>query len=231
MSLAVIVGGSKGIGLGIAKSILKDTNLQVVALSRNKVQLPSQQFAHMEMDVLNPATIESCARKLREMGQIKYFVYSAGFLNPEKSLGQIDPQTVLRHFETNIIGAMQCAKHFAPLIANPAKTKDRVVWANMSAKTGSIEDNKLGGWHSYRCSKAALNQLTKIMSIELGRKGIQVLALHPGTVDTDLSRNYIGNVKHEIHTADHAGHLMYQLISNTTENGVFLDYSGKHLPW
>ena len=174
---------------------------------------------------------------------IQYFVNSSAFLKPEKSLSQIDKDIVLQHFNVNIIGAMLVAKHFTPLLANPKVSGNPVVWSNLSAKTGSISDNGLGGWHSYRISKAALNQLTKTMSVELGRKGIQVLSLHPGTgtlsvslaltntVDTDLSRLYVKNVQHEIFSPEKAAELLFGVMTKTKENGVFLDYAGKSIPW
>jgi NAD(P)-dependent dehydrogenase (short-subunit alcohol dehydrogenase family) len=86
--------------------------------------------------------------------------------------------------------------------------------------------------HSYRISKAALNQLTKTLSVELGRKGIQVLSLHPGTVDTNLSRPHVKNVKPEsLFTPDIAAEKMWKVIEETSHSGVFLDYDAKPIPW
>jgi len=111
-----------------------------------------------------------------------------GQTQPEKSIGQIDPFAMLDVLKTNAVGPAMIAKHFLPLMRRDAKT----VFAALSARVGSISDNRLGGWASYRASKAALNMLLKTASIEQARRFPQsvVVGIHPGTVDTDLSQPF-----------------------------------------
>ncbi|RKO89219.1 hypothetical protein BDK51DRAFT_21781 [Blyttiomyces helicus] len=108
------------------------------------------------------------------------------------------------------------------------------VWVNISARTGSIGDNGLGGWYSYRVMKAGLNQFTKTLSCELGRKGVTVISYHPGTVDTDLSRKFVKGVDPaKLFSPDQAAAYMLAVIQGLkeTDNGTFVDFAGKPIPW
>jgi NAD(P)-dependent dehydrogenase (short-subunit alcohol dehydrogenase family) len=243
MKVAFIQGASKGIGFSLVKQFIQNTNLQVIATARKssvfnenalKAGLDTSRIQFLEMNITKEDSISKAfdeIKKQRGLECIQYVVNSAAYLLPEKSLSAINEYETDLHFKTNIIGPMLFAKHFHKLLCNPKKTQDRVVWANMSARTGSIGDNHLGGWYSYRITKAALNQLTKNMSIELGRKGIQVLSLHPGTVDTDLSRKYVNNVQHKIFSPDESANALFKILTSTNGNGLFLDFDNKEIPW
>ncbi|GME49900.1 C-factor [Neofusicoccum parvum] len=134
-----------------------------------------------------------------------------GLLFPEKSPRQVDAADALLTLRTNTLGPLLAIKHFAPLL--PRKSAEfhvddayaglpprAAVWATMSARVGSVADNALGGWYSYRASKAAVNQLTKTfdnhLRVQAAGKAMAV-ALHPGTVKTGLSKEFWGNVKEE----------------------------------
>ncbi|EKO3738305.1 SDR family NAD(P)-dependent oxidoreductase, partial [Vibrio metschnikovii] len=124
------------------------------------------------------------------------------------------------------------AKYFSPLM----KTSDAAKFVTISAKVGSISDNRLGGWYSYRASKAALNMLLKTLSIEWQRtikRGV-VLALHPGTTDTPLSKPFQANVPADkLLTPEQAAQYLVELIIQATlqQTGQFLAYNGERLPW
>jgi len=108
------------------------------------------------------------------------------------------------------------------------------VLANISARVGSIGDNRLGGWYAYRATKAGLNQATKTMSIELKKKGVICLALHPGTVETDFSRNFHKNVKPDkLFPVDRAAQQILEVIDNATieDTGKFLAWDGSEVAW
>ena len=134
---------------------------------------------------------------------------------PEKKLSDLDPAAIAQSFAINTIGPMMMAKHFAPLLAASAKENKKAakdsgasgasgtgaltpppppIFASLSARVGSISDNRLGGWYAYRASKAAQHQFTRTLSIEMKRKGVLCVALHPGTVDTGLSKPFQRNV-------------------------------------
>ena len=141
------------------------------------------------MDVTKEKTIEEAARFITsitpEKRPLRLLINSAGYLLPEKSLKSVEEEQILKHLRVNTIGPLLVAKHFSPLFGNVdqnASVFKNPVLTNMSARTGSIGDNKLGGWHSYRLSKAALNQVTRTLATEFGRKGLICVSLHPGTV-------------------------------------------------
>lgn len=104
---------------------------------------------------------------------------------PERSYRAMTPEHLMRDFRINTVGPALIAKHFLPLLPRDR----RAVFATLSARVGSISDNRLGGWHAYRASKAALNMILKTLAIEMARSHPQtiVAGLHPGTVDTGLS--------------------------------------------
>jgi NAD(P)-dependent dehydrogenase (short-subunit alcohol dehydrogenase family) len=107
-------------------------------------------------------------------------------------------------------------------------------WLNLTARVGSISENKMGGWYSYRCSKAAMNQFTKTMAIEMARSGVRVLSMHPGTVDTDLSRPFVSKTyKNRVLSADESAECIWKegIASGSDETGIFLDWEGKKIPW
>jgi len=148
---------------------------------------------------------------------------------PEKSFREIDAATMLRAFETNAVGGALFLKHFLPLLA----TDRRAVFATLSARVGSIGDNRLGGWMSYRASKAALNQIVRCAAIETRRRNKQsiVIALHPGTIETPLTEKYARGR----YTAarDEAARNLLAVCANRAadDSGGFFDYAGEPINW
>ncbi len=135
----------------------------------------------------------------------------------------------------NSVGPILLAKHLGPLMITRRK-EGRVpsVFASLTARVGSISDNGLGGWISYRASKAAQNQALKTASIELGRRGVIVVALHPGTVNTDLSEPFQKNVRPEkLFPVDMAANQLLDVVDSLEQedNGSFLAYDRKPIPW
>lgn len=166
-----------------------------------------------------------------------------GILYPEKSPAQIDYAHALQTFQTNTLGPMMLIKHFSPYLPKKSTTLSHAdglpssaVWATMSARVGSITDNALGGWYSYRASKAAVNQLTRTfdnyLRMAAGEQAMSV-ALHPGTVKTGLSKEFWGNVKEEklFSPAFAAERLMEVVNSRTQEQrGRCWDWKGEEVP-
>ena len=176
----VLIGPSGGIGAALAEAMGPGT----VLLGRRTVPA---------LDLLDEASIAaaaaSCGAASSKAG-LTLVIDATGFLHdaefrPEKRLQEIDPVHLARSFALNATGPALLMKHFLPLLARD----ERAVFATLSARVGSISDNRLGGWYAYRASKAALNQLVRTAAIELARTRPLALcvALHPGTVDTGLS--------------------------------------------
>ncbi|KAJ3175588.1 hypothetical protein HDU87_006085 [Geranomyces variabilis] len=261
MSVVVLNGASRGIGLALARHFLANTQLSVVTTARNppnNAEEPDddgRRWTHLSTDLTNEQSVKATASAIKtKFGahSIAAVVNVAGYLHaaPEKSIAAITPENLHAHFAINVVAPALAAKHMAPLLLSRAASSSSPfthvpIWANVSARVGSIGDNRLGGWYSYRMSKAAQNQLTKSLSIELGRRGgvaskqrddavVVVVALHPGTVRTDLSAPFIGNVAPEkLFTPDDAAAKLFAVLVGLKkeDNGRFLDYAGKDIVW
>lgn len=243
---ALVLGASQGIGLGFVQHLLGDRRLsQVFATYRNPdtatdlLALQSNpQLQCLAVDATEEGKIAQLAAKIQaQAGSLDLAVNCVGVLHrgnlqPEKSLRQINAEQLLQYFQTNSIPAALLAKHLQTLLRKDSRT----VFANLSAKIGSIEDNRLGGWYGYRASKAALNMLLKTTAIEYQRKNPRtvVAALHPGTTDTRLSEPFQRNVPPgKLFAVDRTVTQLMAIIDNLTEsdNGAFFSWDGSRLPW
>ncbi|TNM61555.1 SDR family NAD(P)-dependent oxidoreductase [Aliirhizobium smilacinae] len=219
---AVVMGASGGIGSAICNHLKADPHVgDLVELSRG----------HNGLDLLDEPTIAAAAEKLSQT-KLHLLVCATGILTvadhaPEKSLREIDPDIMLHQFRTNAIGPALVAKHFLPLFDK----RDRSIALFLSARIGSIGDNRLGGWISYRSSKAALNQIVRTTSIELSRTHPQavIAAVHPGTVRTRLSNPY--SATHPTVSPEQAASSILHSTDNLTETGTFIAYDGSTIEW
>ncbi|WGM46521.1 hypothetical protein KOAAANKH_01391 [Brevundimonas sp. NIBR10] len=177
---AIIIGASGGIGRAVADAAGASGRFAVVhRLSRSGTGF----------DLEDEASIATAAAEVAKGPAPTLVFVATGVLHhgeaPERSYRAMTPAHLLRDYRVNTVGPALVAKHFLPLLPRDR----RAVFAALSARVGSIGDNRLGGWHSYRASKAALNMILKNLSIEIARSHPQavVAGLHPGTVATDLS--------------------------------------------
>ena len=166
-----------------------------------------------------------------------------GILYPEKSPSQVNYDDALRTFQTNTLGPLMMIKHFSPFLPRKSTTletieglPERAVWSTMSARVGSISDNNLGGWYSYRASKAAVNQITKTFDNHLktsaGEKAIAI-SLHPGTVKTGLSKDFWNNVKEEkLFSPEFAVEKLLEVVNSRSldDRGKCWDWKGEQIP-
>jgi NAD(P)-dependent dehydrogenase (short-subunit alcohol dehydrogenase family) len=193
------VGAAGGIGGAFVERLSEDERIGTLyALSRSPAACDRDRVRPVRIDVLDEETVRAAAREIGAAGHLDLVLVATGVLHrdddiqPEKRLRDIDADAMAEVMRINAIGPAIVAKHFLPRMRRDAKS----VFAAVSARVGSIGDNRLGGWASYRASKAALNMLLRTFSIEHTRthpEGICV-ALHPGTVDTALSRPFQGRV-------------------------------------
>ncbi|OWK29545.1 SDR family NAD(P)-dependent oxidoreductase [Sphingomonas dokdonensis] len=173
----VIIGASGGIGSALVEA-LREEGAAV------------QCFSRPELDITDEASVAQAAARA---GTPELVVIATGLLHdgtrgPEKALRDLDAEWLARQYAVNAIGPALVAKHFLPIMPRTGRS----VLAILSARVGSISDNRLGGWYGYRASKAALNQLVRTLAIEDKRRNERgvVVALHPGTVDTKLSKPF-----------------------------------------
>lgn len=223
---AVVIGSSGGIGGAFCSALKADGGCrEVVELSRNSTP---------PVDLVDEQNIEVAAATVAAGGPVHLIVDATGILYdedmwPEKSLNAISADAMARSFAVNATGPLLLIKHFHRLMPRD----ERSVFATLSARVGSISDNELGGWYSYRTSKAALNMGLRSASIELARKLPQavLLALHPGTVSTRLSDPFAGS--RDRFDPDHAVSMMLGVMGNVGpgDTGSFLAYDGTRIPW
>ncbi len=189
---AVVIGTSGGIGGAIADTLDAGGEYDTV------VRLSRSGNSPIPIDLTREDSICEAAHWLKDREITPSLVFVAtgllheGARGPEKSLRQLDADWLLKNFQVNAIGPALAAKYFLPLM----EKKEPIRFAALSARVGSISDNRLGGWHGYRASKAALNMMIRNLSIEWSRKNEKsiIVALHPGTVDTELSVPFQANV-------------------------------------
>ncbi|TBN39039.1 SDR family NAD(P)-dependent oxidoreductase [Paracoccus subflavus] len=222
--MAVVIGASGGIGGAmVAELTRRRTFHQVIGLSRP------------DLDLTDHGSIARAAARVAHYGTPAFVLVATGLLHgagitPEKTLRNLDPTAMAQSFAINAIGPALVLRHFLPLLPRDR----RAVTAVLSAKVGSIGDNRLGGWYSYRASKAALNQIIRTASVELRRTHPRAIcaAFHPGTVETGLSQPF-AKTGLAVQSASQAARALLDSIDRLEpqHSGGFFDRFGEPLPW
>ena len=227
----VVIGSTGGIGSALVRALNAALpEGQVLALSRSSVPA---------LDLLQEESLSRAAAFIAQQSQatgrrLRLVINATGTLHkphpPEKSWTQLDAAVMAQVFAINTLGPALLMKHLLPLLPREGKA----VFATLSAKVGSIGDNRLGGWYSYRASKAALNQMVRTAAIELRRRRPEALcvALHPGTVETGLSTPFAKTGLDVVSPALAASRLL-QVIDGlaASDSGGFFNHDGAALPW
>lgn len=178
-------------------------------------------------------SVQACADRMVNDAPFHLIIDATGALiiddmGPEKRLDDIDAQHLQRAMQINAIGPAMLLKYFSPLLA----TRERAIWAKLSARVGSIEDNRKGGWYGYRASKAALNMFLQTAAIEIARRRPQtvIAALQPGTVRSRLSQPFVGDAGMD---PEIAARKLLQVIDGLQPLGRahFVDHEGEVIPW
>ncbi|WP_202416469.1 SDR family oxidoreductase [Duganella qianjiadongensis] len=222
---ALVIGSSGAMGAALVAALEQQARCStVIGLHRHSTP---------RIDFADETTIAEAAATLSSTARFHLIINATGILHqagmmPEKRLADLNYAHLQTIFQVNTLGPALVLRHFAPLL-----DPERGVMALLSAKVGSIGDNRLGGWYGYRASKAALNMLVKTAAIELARSNKQsvLVALHPGTVNSALSRPFRGEQIGRP-AADVAADLL-QVIDGLTaaDSGSFRSYKGEILPW
>lgn len=201
----------------------------------------------LAMDVTSEPSIKQAIEQISEhVDHIDWVINAVGLLHndshpPEKAVKQLDPEFFIDNMKVNALPSLLIAKHIKPLLqarlkaGQPSET-DPAIYATISARVGSISDNKLGGWYSYRMSKAALNMGMKTLAIEWQRslKNVCVAVMQPGTVDTPLSKPFQANVaKDKLFEPEQCADNLLTVLSQLTaeDTGCFVDWAGKPIEW
>ncbi|PPJ53368.1 hypothetical protein CBER1_00957 [Cercospora berteroae] len=257
---ALVTPASRGIGLELVRRLLQTTSVPVVATARKDLDqvrenvlsglkdVSEERLHVVNLDVLDETIVADAADQISKLFPKKenYLHLSLaipGILFPEKSPAQINYDDALLTFRTNTLGPMLLLKHLSPFLPKKATKLERAdglpktaVWANMSARVGSITDNRLGGWYSYRSSKAAVNQLTKSFDNYLqpsAGENAMSISLHPGTVKTNLSKEFWDNVKEDkLFSPEFAAEKLLEVVNSRSldDRGKCWDWAGKEVP-
>jgi len=223
---ALVIGSGGAIGRAFVQAFQKDPLCALVeTISRSEGGL---------FDLEDSASIAAAARHLAASGPFHVIVDATGALvidgvGPEKAMRALRQDSLMRSFQINAIGPALVLREFAPLLAS-----GRTIYAKLSARVGSITDNKLGGWYGYRASKAALNMLLQTAAIELQRKNpdLLVVALQPGTVRSDLSKPFATAIESILAPEESVAGMLSALAAIAPRHGAhFIDYRGNEIPW
>lgn len=233
----VVVGASGAIGAALVRCLGQGEHpAQVIACSRHALPASAGIIDWHPLDLLDEQSIAAAAAYAAAQGRLDRVLVCSGLLHdaehqPEKSLRALDAAWLQRNFAINSIGPALVLKHFLPLLRRDARS----VCAVLSARVGSISDNRLGGWYSYRASKAALNMLIATAAIELRRTHPQALliGLHPGTVDSPLSAPFQAALRQgQLQSPAQAATLLLHVIetAEVANSGRCLAWDGSVVP-
>ncbi len=236
---ALVFGASGGIGRAFADALLQKPEVtRVLGTSRDPARL-AESVEPIALDVGDPLSISRAGDEIRQIAQeLDLVLYCIGILHddehglaPEKRVEDVDPAAVAHSFAVNALAPLLLARELAHLLPRRA----RCIWGNLSARVGSIGDNRMGGWYSYRASKAAQNMVTRNLAIELGRRhrGLACIALHPGTVATPLSAPFRSADAEGVVTPEEAVENLLAVIDGLTakDTGKFFAWDGSEIPW
>ena len=223
---ALVVGSGGAIGAAFAQAFCADPQCGHVELISRGSQ--------SDFDLSNHESIRAQATLASGKGPYHIIVDATGAIaingvGPEKALSSLHPDHLMQAFLINAIGPALVLRHFSPLLAKGAS-----VYAKLSARVGSITDNKKGGWYGYRSSKAALNMILQSAAIELQRKNpdLRVIALQPGTVQSRLSQPFLNSSINVIEPQVSVNGMLHALKELPPKSGAyFLDYKGIEIPW
>lgn len=256
----LVTPASRGLSLALTRHFLKTTNLPVYATHRSQSaesmrdhilsplkDIDPKRLNLLRLDLTSESSISAAADSLSESfhkdSQSSSFIHTAfftgGVLYPEKQPTDLDLEKITSTFQINVLSHLLLIKHFSRFLP-PAHSKENLKtpakWVHVSARVGSISDNRGGGWYSYRSSKAALNQVIKTFDLQLQMNKSQAMCVgvHPGTVKTDLSKDFWESAgKRELFEPEDAAQKLIDVVANLQpeQRGKVWDWAGKEVPW
>jgi NAD(P)-dependent dehydrogenase (short-subunit alcohol dehydrogenase family) len=246
--VGLIQGASRGIGLALVRKLLESEAAEkIYATCRDPASAETlraldpggSRVTVIPLDVTSEPTITSAARQVAgQTDRLDYLINCSGILHepaqmrPERRLQEIKPETLATSFQVNATGPLLVLREFEQLLKKSSCA--RVM--TLSARVGSIADNRLGGWYGYRTSKAALNQMVRTLAIEWRRltKPILCVVMHPGTVSTELSRPFTTGLSGDkIFSPDRAAQQLLEVFGGLSmeDSGRFFSWDGQQIPW
>lgn len=236
MKNIAIIGATGSLGSAFIQQLMSMPKVKTIyACSRSKQNIRSNKIRSLELDLLSEASIKAASEAIDK--KLDLIIVASGTLHtetikPEKTLNELSLETLHSIFSVNTYGPALVLKYFSPLLNKEHKN----VFAILSARVGSISDNRLGGWYAYRASKAALNMIIKTASIELNRvnKNTIIMGLHPGTVDSTLSKPFQKRVPiDKLFTPEYSAKKLLSVIEKADESysGECYDYNNVRIAY
>lgn len=234
----LVVGASRGIGAALVDALLARGAAHVWAASRTGAGLDDDRVTRLTLDATDEASLQAAVVRIRQTThRLGAVIHTPGLLQndairPERRMQDITLDALRASFAVNAFAPILTAKHLLPLLWHG----ERAVFASLSARVGSIGDNQLGGWYSYRAAKAAQNQLIHTAAIEAARKSKALICctLHPGTVDTALSKPFQAGVKAEkLFSPERAANQLLDVLAGLkpADSGGFFAWDGQRVVW
>lgn len=238
----VVIMGAGAIGLALAADLIKTFSECKCLLTyrNNKPEISDKRISLFKLDALNEEAFPELIEHVeRSFGEVDWLINTIGLLHdadngiqPEKRLQNFNLSQFQTVMATNVVPTVLAAKYFSRLWPKSRSA----VFASISARVGSISDNRLGGWHSYRASKSSLNMMLKNIALEWSYKkpNVCVLSLHPGTTDSGLSEPFQKNVPEgKLFSPERTARYLIDVISTKSpgDSGCFYDWSNKPIPW
>jgi len=230
MRKVAVIGSSGAIGSAFVDHYINDQSINsIFSFSRSSIGIDNNKVKHFSIDIENENSVQDAAKSVEEIN-FDEIIIASGLLHtndfgPEKSIKDLKADNILKILNVNTVGPTIIGKHFLPLLNKNNKS----VMAFLSARVGSISENKLGGWYAYRASKSALNQIIKTFSIELKRTNPKaiIIGLQPGTVDSELSAPFKRSVsKNKLFSAEYSASQLLGVIERVDESS-----SGNLISW
>ena len=230
MRKVAVIGSSGAIGSAFVDHYINDQSINsIFSFSRSSIGIDNNKVKHFSIDIENENSVQDAAKSVEEIN-FDEIIIASGLLHtnefgPEKSIKDLKADNILKILNVNTVGPTIIGKHFLPLLNKNNKS----VMAFLSARVGSISENKLGGWYAYRASKSALNQIIKTFSIELKRTNPKaiIIGLQPGTVESELSAPFKRSVsKNKLFSAEYSASQLIGVIERVDESS-----SGNLISW
>ena len=230
MRKVAVIGSSGAIGSAFVDHYINDQSINsIFSFSRSSIGIDNNKVKHFSIDIENENSVQDAAKSVEEIN-FDEIIIASGLLHtkefgPEKSIKDLKADNILKILNVNTVGPAIIGKHFLPLLNKNNKS----VMAFLSARVGSISENKLGGWYAYRASKSALNQIIKTFSIELKRTNPKaiIIGLQPGTVDSELSAPFKRSVSNnKLFSAEYSVSQLLEVIERADDSS-----SGNLISW
>lgn len=249
----LVAPASRGLSLALTRHYLRTTNLPVYATHRGSSDEETRRKAlsglsdidharlHLlQLELTSENSIADAAATLKstlpdEQSYIQTAFFTGGILHPERQPSDLNAEAITEMFNINVISHLLCIKHFSQFLpSTKSSAPEPSKWVHVSARVGSVSDNRLGGWYSYRASKAALNQVIRTFDLHLQRKKTHAICVgvHPGTVRTDLSKEFWDGVpKEKLFEPEHAAQLLANIVKDLQpeQRGRIWDWAGKEV--